>query len=472
MIEAGAGTEQQAAVPRWWLLRLVGLAGSVLLAVAAYLGGALRTVPFHPTPVSIWRGPHGPAILLCWLFGTAAMVGAWWYARHGTPSLPWVYRTVALWLVPLLVAPPLASRDVYAYACQGAVYHAGHNPYSEGVAALPCPWVDSVSPIWRDTPAPYGPLFLMIAAAAVAIGGSLVGTIAVLRIVALLGVGLAAVSLPVLARRAGIDPGRAGWLALACPLVGVHLIGGAHNDALMIGLLVAGLALVTMRRSGFLLAGGVLLGLAVSVKATAGVAVPFAALLAMRDGYSGKALLRDGGWVVGGALATVLAVTGVSGLGFGWVDGLSSSGASVQWTAPATAIGMTVDLFRPGFDAVPVTRALGLAALAVVLVVLWWRTRRGDALYATGLALAFTVVLAPVFHPWYATWPLFVLAAASRRTAWFAIPCLLACFVDLPDGTSLALSTRAQGAIAMTLLVGYLLVVAFRRWRRGQPKAG
>ena len=127
---------------------------------------------------------------------------------------------------------------------------------------------------------------------------------------------------------------------------------------------------------------------------------------------------------------------------------------------------MTVELFT-GADAVPVTRALGLATLALVLVVLWWRTRRREALYGAGLALAFTVVLGPVFHPWYATWPLFVLAAASRRTAWFAVPCLLACFLDLPDGTSLALSTRAQGAVAMTVLVGYLLFRTVRRRRRG-----
>ncbi|HWB36564.1 MAG TPA: polyprenol phosphomannose-dependent alpha 1,6 mannosyltransferase MptB [Rugosimonospora sp.] len=454
----------------------VGFAGAVLLAVAAYLGGAGYAGPFHPAPVSIWRQPHGPATLLCWLFGVAAMAGAWWAGRR-VPAGRRVYATAALWLLPFLAAPPLGSRDVYAYACQGAVYHAGHNPYAEGVAALPCPWVGSVSTIWRDTPAPYGPLFLMIAGAAVAIGGTLAATIAVLRAVALLGVLLAAVSLPALARHANVAPERAGWLALACPLVGIHLIGGAHNDALMLGLLLAGLAVITLRptgagpaeRAAVLLAGGVLLGLAASVKASAAVAVPFAALLALRGGYSPRALLRDGGWVVGGAVATLLAVTGVSGLGFGWLRGLSSSGASVQWTAPSTAIGMTIDLFHPGFDAVPATRAVGLALLVVVLALLWWRTRTRDALHATGLALAATVALAPVFHPWYATWPLFVLAVCARRTAWFAVPCLVACFLDLPDGTSLALSTRAQGAVAMTLLVGYLLVRAARRRRRTAP---
>ena len=75
---------------------------------------------------------------------------------------------------------------------------------------------------------------------------------------------------------------------------------------------------------------------------------------------------------------------------------------------------MTVELIT-GWDAVPVTRILGIAGLAVVLVVLWWRARTGDPLLGAGLALAATVALAPVFHPWYATWPLAVLAATLRR---------------------------------------------------------
>ncbi len=451
--------------PRWWPLATVGFAGSVLLAVAAFLGGAKRAVPFHPTPVSIWRGPHGPAVLLCWLVGTAAMTGAWWYARRAAPDRRRVLATVALWLLPLLVAPPLASRDVYAYACQGAVYHAGHNPYTEGVAALPCPWLDSVSPIWRGTGAPYGPLFLMIAGAAVAVGGSLAGTVLVLRIVALAGVCLAAAGLPTLARHCGVPTERARWLALACPLVAIHLVGGAHNDALMVGLLVAGLAVIVAvadRPPGWLLAGGALLGLASAVKASALVVLPFAALLALRGPYSVRRLFRDGGWVPAGALGALVAVTALSGLGFGWLGALSGGGVSVQWTAPSTAVGMTIELVT-GLDAVPVTRALGLVALAVALVALWWRTRHRDALCPAGVALALTVALAPVFHPWYATWPLFVLAAAARRTRWFAVPCLVACFLDLPDGTSLALSTRAQGAVAMTLALLVLGVVALRR---------
>jgi alpha-1,6-mannosyltransferase len=442
----------------------------VLLAVAAYLGGALTELHVHVTPAKIWRGEHGPLILSTWLVGTALMTAAWWAARDRVPSARWACLTAGLWLLPLLVAPVLGSRDAYSYACQGDVFAAGYNPYHVSAADLPCQWLESVSYTWRDTPAPYGPLFVLLAGAAVAVGGSLAATIALLRLVALVGVGLATVFLPVLARRCGVPESRALWLALACPLLGVHLVSGAHNDALMIGLLVAGLALASPGSRRHLVGAGVLLGLAVAVKATAAVAVPFAAVAAVAGPYRLRTLVRDGGLVVGGALVAVLALTLGSGLGFGWVSALKNSGETVQWTSPPTAVGMTIEyagrLFGAHFDAVPAARVAGMVVLAVVLVALSWQTRPSNALYGAGLALAATVALAPVFHPWYATWPLAVLAATAPRIRWFAGVCAAVCFLVLPDGTGLARFSRLPGALAMTALV---VVVAVLIWRRYEP---
>lgn len=456
-----------AGVPQVRLVRYAGLAGAALLSVAAYLGGARPQL--QVPPVRVWNAEHAPVILISWLIGTALMTGAWWAARDRVPSTRWAYVTAGLWLLPLLVAPALESRDVYSYACQGDVYAAGHNPYDVSAADLPCQWLDTVSPVWRDTPAPYGPLFVLIAGAAATVGGSLSVTIVLLRMVALVGVGLAAVSLPVLAKRCGVPESRALWLALACPLVGVHLVSGAHNDALMIGLMVAGLALVSPRTRWHLVGGGALLGLAVLVKATAVVVVPFAALAAAVGPHPVRALVREGSFVVGGALAAVFGVTLGSGLGFGWVGALKYSEDTVLWTSPSTAVGQTIEyagrLFGAHFDAVPVTRALGMVALAVVLVVLWWQTPPRDAHYGAGLALAATVALGPVFQPWYAIWPLAILAATASRIQWFAAPCAVICFLVLPDGTGVARLTRFPGALAMTALVIGFCVMAWRRHR-------
>ncbi|WP_192902066.1 polyprenol phosphomannose-dependent alpha 1,6 mannosyltransferase MptB [Micromonospora globbae] len=462
------------------LSRWLGLAGSVLLAAAAYLGGALPHADLRPTPVSIWQGPNGPLIIGVWLAGTALLSWAWWSLRDRVPSTRWALVTVGLWLLPLLFTPPLGSRDVYAYACQGASYAAGINPYEQGVSALPCPWLDSISYIWRDTPAPYGPLFVMIAGAVVRATGSLVGSIVLFRLLAVAGMGLAAACLPVLARRCGVPAGRAVWLALGGPVIGVHLISGAHNDAMMVGLLVAGLAVVAARpgRAGPLLASGVLLGLAGGIKATALVVVPFAALAAIAGGFSIRALVRDGGWVVGGAVATVVGATFAAGLDFGWISGLEQGNLVVAWSSPTTGVGQTVDylgrLFGWHSDALPVTRAIGMAALAILLVWLWWRARTRDPLWHAGLALAATVALAPLYHPWYWTWPLAVLAATSRRrTGWFAAVALASAFLVLPDGTGLPRYTKTVGAPLMTLLVIVVVVRLVRSARAARrPVAG
>ncbi|MEU2611939.1 polyprenol phosphomannose-dependent alpha 1,6 mannosyltransferase MptB [Micromonospora sp. NPDC007271] len=447
------------------LSRWIGLVGSALLAVAAFLGGALPHANLRPSPVSIWQGPNGPLILGGWLVGTALLGWAWWSLRDRVPSTRWALVTVALWLLPMLVTPPLGSRDSYAYACQGASYDAGINPYEQGVSTLPCPWLDSISYIWRDTPAPYGPLFVVISGAIVAATGSLLGSIALFRALAVVGVALTAVSLPVLARRCGVPPQRALWLALACPLVPVHLISGAHNDALMVGLLIAGLAVVAARpgRPLLLLGGGLLLGLAAAIKVTALVVVPFAALAAIVGPYRIRALVRDGGWVVGGALAALAGATVAAGLGLGFISGLEQGGLVVAWSSPPTAVGQTVGylaaIFGAHVDALPVTRGIGMAVLAVLLVWLWWRARHREPFWHAGLALTATVALAPLYHPWYWTWPLAVLAATARRTGWFALVALVSSFLVLADGTGLPRWTKMPGAPLMTLLV---IVVAVR----------
>ncbi|MEU7843506.1 polyprenol phosphomannose-dependent alpha 1,6 mannosyltransferase MptB [Micromonospora sp. NPDC049114] len=456
------------------LARYAGLVGAVLLTVAGYLGGALPDAPLGATPVSIWRAPHGPTTLTCWLVGTALLVGAWWSLRAGAPSGRWAYVTAGLWVLPMLVAPPLGSRDVYSYACQGWTYAHGVDPYAVPVAAAGCPWVETVAPIWRDTPAPYGPVFVLLAALAVTLGGGLTGTVVLLRVFAVAGLLLAAYCLPALARAAGVPTRRAAWLALAAPVVGVHLVAGAHNDAVMLGLLLCALLLVIRRpgRPGALLAAGALLGLAVTVKATAVVVTPFAALAAVHGRHTVRALLRDGGALAGGMLAALLVTSVLSGLGFGWVGGLTRSGDSEQWTSPPTAVGLLVDyagaLVGGDPQAVPVVRAVALLLLAIVVVVLWLRARRASddptldrarvTLHGAGLALAATVVLSPVFYPWYATWPLALLALTATRTTWFVLPAGVATFLVLPDGTNLARFTKAPGAVAMTALLLFLLL--------------
>ncbi|WP_412739932.1 polyprenol phosphomannose-dependent alpha 1,6 mannosyltransferase MptB [Krasilnikovia sp. MM14-A1259] len=469
-------------------VRYLGLVGSLLTAICAYLGGAELLRGHAYNVVKMLRGDLGVLLPVCWVAGTTLLIVAWWFGRKVVPSTRWAMVTAGLWALPLLAFLPLGSEDVYSYACQGYVQLAGGDPYGTSAQVFGCPWISSVSQAWRDSPAPYGPLFLLLSAAAVRVGGNLVGIVAMFRLIAVAGVVLIAAGVPVLARRAGVSPTTATWTVLACPLVLVHLVSGAHNDAVMIGLLVAGLALVASRpdagakpavapllpRSAALVLGGALLGLALGVKATAIVVLPFAVLAAVPRGVSLRALVRPAAAVGGGALGALAALSLLSGRGVGWAYGLLRSGDTVEWTSPSTAVGVTLTRFVAVFgvhvDALPAVRLIATVLLVPALVALWWLARRGDALLGAGLALAMTVVLAPVFHPWYAIWPLAVLAATWSRseatfTRWVLVPCAVAATLAIPDGYNWALATKTQGSVLMTAALVVLAVWLVRRYR-------
>ena len=72
-------------------------------------------------------------------------------------------RIIASWALPLALAPPMFSKDVYSYLAQGAIGNTLADPYELGpVSALGTSHALTVNvpDIWRDTPNQYGPLFL------------------------------------------------------------------------------------------------------------------------------------------------------------------------------------------------------------------------------------------------------------------------------------------------------------------------
>ena len=166
------------------------------------------------------------------------------------------------------------------------------------------------------------------------------------RLIALTGIALMIVYLPRLAHAHGIDPPKAVWLALLNPLVLMHFVAGAHNDALMVGLMVAGLALAVERHP---IIGIVLIGLAGAVKPIALVVLPFAGLV--WAGTRASWPQRIWAWVRASAIVlAVFAVLSVAvGVGLGWVASLSTPGTVRTWLSPPTALGHGRRQ-RPGLD--------------------------------------------------------------------------------------------------------------------------
>ena len=457
-------------------VRRLGLFGAVCCAIDAVLFGAPTWIRPGVSVWSILTGPNGVLIMVLWIVGLAALGTAWWRGRRLELSSRWILVTAALWIVPMLVVPPLASRDMYAYACQGALFDAGFNPSVVGISAQPCPWLESVSLVWRDTPTPYGPLWIMLTGLAAAFGSQAVA-LAVFRIYAVLAVAGLAAAVPALARRLGMPVERALWLVLCCPLVTVHFVGGGHNDALTMALLVGGLALVaggtlpaaSSRSVWALVAGGALVGAAIAVKTTVGVVLPFAALLAAGGLFPLKRFVRWGGAVVGGAVGALLVLSFASGLGLGWATALSGAGESRSWTSPSTAVGIAINAVAKWFgviiDVVPAVRVIALALLLVALVAIWWHYRDGrggEPLQGAALACLAVIFLAPITQPWYLFWTLTLLAVTAAPTRWLEITVIGSMFLILPNGDGAFKPLQVPFAFLVTGLVGW---VAWRSWR-------
>ncbi len=99
-------------------------------------------------------------------------------------------------------------------------------------------------------------------------------TVVLLRLQSVAGIALIAYCIPKLARSFGRDPGPAFVLAVLNPLTLLALVGGAHNDAIMVGLLLAG---ITAARSFHPAWGVVLCALAASIKVPAAIGIVYVA---------------------------------------------------------------------------------------------------------------------------------------------------------------------------------------------------
>lgn len=390
--------------------QVLGLAGSAFLALGGETAGAL--------PAREFLAPESAQAVLGLVgvyFGVVLLIAAW--ALLGTvirgpepPTPRSLLLVLALWAAPLLLAPPLFSRDVYSYLAQGAMVDAHIDVYAHGPAQLGGPLADEVAPVWQQSTTPYGPVFLAVASALSGLTrGEIPAGLLGMRLVALLGVGLMAAALPRLARHSGADPAAALWLGALNPLVLLHLVAGAHNDAIMLGLLGVGLVAA---RGRWPVLGVVLITLAALVKAPA--ALGLLAVIALRGR---RGLVPSVLTTTFGALATTAAVTAVTGTGYGWIAALKTPVSPHNWSLTSLlgrATGTLLENLGSGLAplALPAWHAAGLVVTVLIVLFIWLRLRPGP-IYALGLSLAAVAVFGPAIRPWYALWGLFLIAAAA-----------------------------------------------------------
>jgi alpha-1,6-mannosyltransferase len=411
-----------------------GCLGAVLITLGGLGAGSTRIQDpvLESVHLSWLRFGHGLVLssVLLWA-GVAVMLAAWLglgrRVINGTVTEYTLIATTGFWLAPLLLSVPVFSRDTYSYLAQGALLRDGFDPYVVGPVENPNPLLDDVSPIWSATTAPYGPAFILIAKlVTILVGDNVVVGTMVLRLCMLPGLALLIWAAPRVARRVGGSAPAALFLAVLNPLVIIHLMGGVHNEMLMVGLMIAGIA-VTLERHH--LAGITLVALAAAVKATAVIALPFLVWVWMRRlrerrGYPAAGAFAAAAGVSALIVVAVFAVLStLAGVGLGWLTALLAGNVKIiNWltvpTAAANVIHAVGGLFAPvNFYAVlHITRITGVAVIALVLSVLWWRSRRDDRTAVAGIAWAMLIVVlfVPAALPWYYTWPLAVAATVVR----------------------------------------------------------
>ena len=416
---------------------LLGLLGAALIALGGLGAGSTRQHDplLESLHLSWLRFGHGVVVSTIVLWGgVALMLAAWlWLGRRivdGRPVSEYtMIATTGFWLAPLLLSVPLFSRDTYSYLAQGALLRDGFDPYVVGPIENPNSLLDNVSPIWTTTTAPYGPAFILVAKFVTRIvGDDVVAGTMLLRLCMLPGLALLIWAAPRVARHVGANGAVALWICVLNPLVIVHLMGGVHNEMLMVGLMMAGIALTFARRH---VAGAALMAVAVAVKATAILALPFMVWVWMRH-LNGN---RFRAFVIASAasLATFVAVfailSGLAGVGLGWLTALAGSVRIINWLTIPTALANLASTIGGSFTAVnfyavlEVTRLVGIAIILVSLPLLWWRFRHDDREALQGIVWAMVVVVlfVPAALPWYYTWPLAVVSALAQSRAAIAL---------------------------------------------------
>jgi len=342
-------------------------------------------------------------------FALATMWGGWMLlvmgvGRSGMALSSKAVRahTIIAVTLAVVVLPPMLSRDVLGYVAYGRLpgLH-GLNPYLHGRQAL----ADTGDPtsiflVW-DTPLPYGPLWVLLAAALAKLG-SVGGVILELSAhkavagVALIGAAIAGGRLAALRHPASE---RLAVLAIGLnPLLLIEGPGMGHNDVVMTALLLWA-ALLSARHQASVAA--LVVGLAVAVKPIAVAAVPF--LLAEHwrtSSRSSRAL--EGVALLALSLMPTLAISVIFGGPAVLVRAL---------VARATA--------KPTHTLVTIGTWLAIAVLLASWRLCQDTDRRVAAAWLTAwvpIALVIGLVGMPITFPWYMTWSLLpALTMTDRR---------------------------------------------------------
>jgi hypothetical protein len=308
----------------------------------------------------------------------------------------WICLTALL--VIMLLGPPLQLTDVFNYLGYGRLggLHA-LNPYTHVIGDI------SYDPVyrlasWRNLTSPYGELFTALtyplSYLPLAIAYWILKVVTVAAALAFVWV------VTFCARRLGRDPRFALAFVALNPVFVIYAVGGFHNDFFMLLPIMGAIALVLTGREK---AAGAVLMLAVAVKFTAILVLPFLLLGTWAD----RRWLRV---LTGAALAAIPLVIGsVLLYGFSFPNLSDQSTLLTQFSIPQV-VGLALGI-GGGTPALLTIAKVGVVATVVYLVL-----RRREWLSAAGWATLALIASLSWLMPWYVIWllPLAALGTSIR----------------------------------------------------------
>jgi len=362
-----------------------------------------------PVHVSSFLWTFRVLLLAAWIGYGIILVSA--YQNKG-PATTFTLNTIAGTAV--LVAflfPPSLSSDVYAYAGWGRMWAIhGWNPYVRtlrefGEIGDPA---GLIAPVAASTT--HGPVWILIVCivAGVFRNAGLWAQIVALKLLAAAALVLAAVSARAVADF--YDSRKAELTLLAVGFNPVFLIegpGNGHNDVLMAGLMLAGIAVYLKNRPRL---GYLLVGFSIGIKFVTAAIVPWLIMRQVSREPHGKRVAATA--LALGIVLTPLVVgytvfqvhtnviDGIKAVYEHQTDGARASASTVGSGVAESAVAAGA---RSGL-----LRSAGLLLLYVLLTVAVWRSHVPGFYLSCWAVFSLSIIIfaAPVSFAWYMVWPI------------------------------------------------------------------
>jgi hypothetical protein len=315
-----------------------------------------------------------------------------------TLSMRTLWICLVVLLAIMLMGPPLQLTDVFnylGYARLGGLHHL--NPYTHVIGAINYDPVNRLA-TWHNLTSPYGELFTALSYPLswlpLAVAYWILKVVTVLAALGFVWV------VTFCARRVGRDPRFALAFVALNPVFIIYAVGGFHNDFLMLLPSMGAIAFVLCKRDR---AAGAVLMLAVAVKFTAILLLPFLLVATRAD----RRWLR----VLTGAVAAAipLAAGSIALFGFSLPNLQDQSTLLTDFSIPqVVGLALGIGGGTPGL--------LQIAKILVVLSVAYLVWRRRDWLSAAGWATLALIASLAWLMPWYVIWllPLAALGTSIR----------------------------------------------------------